>query len=86
MTKKKLTKGEVAGIRLIADLFVINDLIKNVFAKHDCMKGSLSELKAAAINSAPGIGLAEEELQKQIKEVRAIWLQELSKNEEQSND
>ncbi|HFQ5182516.1 TPA: hypothetical protein ACGUW2_004537 [Vibrio vulnificus] len=75
----KLTKGEVQGIRLIADLFVINDLMKNVFSQDEDMKSHVSGLKSSIAKACPKFELAEKELQKQIKDVRAVWLESLTK-------
>ncbi|MEZ9430741.1 hypothetical protein AB4247_20950 [Vibrio splendidus] len=49
----KLTKGEVQGIRLIADLFVINDLMKNVFSQDEDMKNHVSGLKSSIAKACP---------------------------------
>lgn len=71
----KLTAGEMAGIRLIADLFVINDLIKNVLGQH-ITEEQCQKLKRDLVKDAPKIYLAEAELQKKIQEVRKIWIEE----------
>ena len=85
MAKTKLNKGEIAGVRLLADLFVISDLKKNVLSKHECMTPELLvKLDNDLKSRCPKIFAAEIELQKQIKEVRQVWLEELTK--EQPND
>lgn len=73
----KLTKGEIAGVRLIADLFVVNELIKNVLSEH-MTEEQLQGLKKHLTKSVPKVYLAEAELQKQIQEVRNIWIEELT--------
>ncbi|WP_432772573.1 hypothetical protein [Vibrio parahaemolyticus] len=75
----KLTKGEVQGIRLIADVFVFNDLVNNVFAKDEELKSHADALKQHVNKSCPKFELAQKELQKQIKAVREVWLNELTK-------
>ncbi|MEZ8102116.1 hypothetical protein [Vibrio bivalvicida] len=40
----KLTKAEKEGIRLIADVFVVNDLLNNFFAKDEDMKDHVEGL------------------------------------------
>ncbi len=76
MAKTKLTKGEIAGIRLIADVFVVNDLKKNVLAKSKAAP-HLKELEASLAKACPILNVAADELQKQIQAVRAQWLREL---------
>ncbi|MGD8172169.1 hypothetical protein ACQEXU_10950 [Vibrio sp. TRT 21S02] len=74
----KLTKGEIQGIRLIADVFVLNDLLKNFFAKDEDMKDHVEGLNESVKKACPKFELAQQELQKQIKEVRKVWFQELA--------
>lgn len=74
-----LNQGEIDGIRLLADLFVIRDLQKNVLSRHDVVKPHISELESKLKNSVPKVFLAEMELQKQINEVRETWIKLLSK-------
>lgn len=75
----KLTAAEKKGIRLIADVFVLNDLMKNVFAKDEAFKGHMGTLKAHMNKACPKFQLAQDELQKQIQEVRKTWINELTK-------
>ncbi|ELL9329721.1 hypothetical protein [Vibrio fluvialis] len=75
----KLTAAEKKGIRLIADVFVLNDLMKNVFAKDEAFKGHMDGLKAHMNKACPKFQLAQDELQKQIQEVRKTWINELTK-------
>lgn len=78
MARAKLNKGERDGIRLLADLFVIRDLQKNVLSNHDVIKPHLPELESRLKNSCPKVFAAEIELQKQIKAVRQVWLDKLT--------
>jgi hypothetical protein len=75
----KLTDAEKKGIRLIADVFVLNDLMKNVFAKDEAFKEHMDGLKAHMNKACPKFQLAQDELQKQIQEVRKTWINELTK-------
>ncbi|EMF7386099.1 hypothetical protein V8073_005204 [Vibrio parahaemolyticus] len=75
----KLTKGEIQGIRLIADVFVLNDLLKNFFAKDADMKDHVEELSKSVKKACPKFELAQQELQNQIQEVRNVWISELEK-------
>ncbi|HAS6672746.1 hypothetical protein JHT19_06195 [Vibrio parahaemolyticus] len=75
----KLTKGEIQGIRLVADVFVFNDLVNNVFAKDEDLKGHADGLKQHVNKSCPKLELAQKELQTQIKAVREVWLNEITK-------
>lgn len=75
----KLTAAEKKGIRLIADVFVLNDLMKNIFAKDEAFKGHMDGLKAHMNKACPKFQLAQDELQKQIQEVRETWINELTK-------
>ncbi|MCG6212774.1 hypothetical protein K6U20_11485 [Vibrio fluvialis] len=75
----KLTTAEKQGIRLIADVFVLNDLMKNFFAKDEAFKGHMDGLKAHMNKACPKFQLAQDELQKQIQEVRETWINELTK-------
>lgn len=75
----KLTKGEIQGIRLIADVFVLNDLMNNVLAKDEAFKDHMDGLKAHMNKACPKFQLAQDELQKQIQEVRKTWIEEIGK-------
>jgi hypothetical protein len=79
MSRSKLNKGERDGIRLIADLFVIEDLKKNVLAKSVTLAPHLPELEITLLNAVPKVYAAHSELQKQIKEVRKYWLSEFER-------
>ncbi len=76
MAQAKLNQGEIAGIRLLADLFVIRDLEKNVLGKNEHVKPHIKELEQRLKKSVPKVFAAEAELQKQISLVRAQWLRE----------
>ncbi len=71
----ELTQGEIAGIRLIADMFVVRELMKNVLAPNGV---DAKELEAHLIKKTPKLFLAEVELQKQIQDVRKYWLKALT--------
>lgn len=73
----KLTKGQIEGIRLIADLFVIDDIIKNVFNKDPKLAPYSEELRKHLQNKVLMPFKAQEELQRQIKIVRREWLERL---------
>jgi hypothetical protein len=77
MARAKLNRGEVAGIRLLADLFVIRDLEKNVLGKNEQVQPHIKELEQRLKKSAPKVFAAEAELQKQISLVRTQWIQML---------
>ncbi|KLI66938.1 hypothetical protein VVYB158_15305 [Vibrio vulnificus CladeA-yb158] len=74
----KLTKGEIQGIRLIADVYVLNDLMENVFGKEECFVGRMDGLRSHVNKACPKFQLAQEELQKQIQNVRKVWINELA--------
>lgn len=76
MAQAKLNQGEIAGIRLLADLFVIRDLEKNVLAKNEHVKPHIKALEQRLKKTVPKVFAAEAELQKQIHLVRAQWLRE----------
>ncbi len=87
MARAKLNKGEIAGIRLLADLFVISDLKKNVLSKHEGMTPELLlKLTNDLKSQCPKVFAAEIELQKQIKEVRKIWLDNFIGSKETDNE
>lgn len=44
MARAILNRGELAGIRLVADLFVIRELEKNVLAKNEHVKPHIKAL------------------------------------------
>lgn len=75
----KLTKGEIAGVALVAELFVTNDLLTNVFAKDEKLKPHMDGLRQHTLKAAPKVALVEAELNQQIKQCRERWLNELSK-------
>lgn len=74
---KKLTKGQIDGIRLIADLFVIDDMIKNVFNKDPALAKYSKEYREHLQKEVPTIFMAEAELKRQIELVRKEWLSHL---------
>ncbi|CAM3901238.1 hypothetical protein [Rheinheimera salexigens] len=75
----KLSKQKVAGIRLIADIFVIEDLIKEVISKSEGYSDKVEELREHLKKHVPEPFEAANELQRQIKEARSIWRSELEK-------
>lgn len=75
----KLTKGQIDGIRLIADTFVVRDLMKNVLAPNGI---DIESLETHLKKKTPKLFAAEVELQKQIQDVRQYWLEALTNNEE----
>ncbi|MGI2222344.1 hypothetical protein [Shewanella oncorhynchi] len=77
MARAILNRGELAGIRLVADLFVIRELEKNVLAKNEHVKPHIKALDQRLKKAVPKVFAAEAELQKQIHLVRAQWLREL---------
>ncbi|TVP15385.1 hypothetical protein [Shewanella sp. KCT] len=77
----KLNKGELEGIRLLADLFVIRDLQKNVLSKHAVIVPHLEELESNLKKAVPKVFAAEVEFKKQINQVRKYWLQKLTEGE-----
>ena len=70
---KKLTKGQIEGIRLIADLFVIDDMIKNVFNKDPALAKYSKQYREHLQKEVPTIFMAEAELKRQIELVRKEW-------------
>lgn len=78
----KLNKGQIDGIRLIADLFVIDDIIKNVFNKDPEFARYSEKLRKHLQNKVPMPFEAGEELQRQIKLVRREWLERLKNDPE----
>jgi|GEM_PF-6630978 len=81
MARNQLNKGERDGIRLLADLFVIKDLTKNVLEKDKHISPHLKDLDIILKKAVPKVFAAEVELQKQIKEVRQYWLTKLGTDE-----
>lgn len=78
---RKLTQGEIKGIRLLADVFVIRDLQRNVLAKSEPFKPYLEGLESNLKERIPDVFTAEKEFKKQLDEVRQYWLDELTKSE-----
>ncbi|MGK4302786.1 hypothetical protein ACSMFS_02740 [Shewanella xiamenensis] len=76
MARAKLNQGEIAGIRLLADFFVVSGLI-DVLAEDQRLHQHIPKLKQQLNKSVPKVFAAEVELQKQIKEVREYWQHEL---------
>ncbi|HAS63219.1 MAG TPA: hypothetical protein DCS35_12005 [Vibrio sp.] len=75
--RRRLTKGEKEGIQLIADLFVIRELIENVFAKDEHIGPQIKAFEAHIRKAVPQVYIAGEELQKAIASTRETWLREL---------
>lgn len=74
---KRLTKGQIEGIRMVADYLVIGDITDKV------MTPMMPEQELAAFRehmkkSCPLPFAAGSELNRQIKEVRAVWLHEIA--------
>ncbi len=70
----KLTQGEISGIRLIADTFVVRDLMKNVLAPNGV---DIESLEIHLRHKTPKLFAAEVELQEQIQDVRKFWIESL---------
>ncbi len=81
MSKVKLTKGEKQGIQLVADCFVVKDLLENFFAKDERSAPHVKEFEKHLRNAEPRVFLAEKELQRAISDARKVWIEELSKGE-----
>lgn len=73
----KLTKGQKDGIRLIADIFVIEDILKNVFSKDKTLSPHAKALREHLQSKIPLPFEAEQELKQQIKLVREEWLEQI---------
>lgn len=71
----KLTQGEKDGIRLIADVFVVRELMKNVLTPNGI---DIEGLEAHLKKRTPKLFSAEVELQQQIKDVRQYWFEALT--------
>ena len=78
----KLSKGQIDGIRLIADLFVIEDIIKNVLNKDPQIAPYSEKLRNHLQSKVPAPFEAEKELHRQIKLVRREWMARLLKDPE----
>ncbi len=72
---KKLTQGEIDGIRLVADMLVVRDVIKNVLVPSGV---DINELEAHTSKEAPKLLLTEIELEKQLQDVRKYWIETLT--------
>ncbi|AWX98695.1 hypothetical protein A8139_00820 [Marinomonas primoryensis] len=77
MAKKKLTKGQIEGIRLVADIFMIRDLDKNVMKNDKNLAKHSEDLMKHLEKEVPILFVAEAELKKQYGEVRKYWLEKL---------
>jgi len=77
---KKLTKGQIEGIRLVADYLVIGDITDKVMSKM-MTEQELTAFREHIKKSSPMPFAAGAELNLQIKEVRAEWVEEITKRE-----
>ncbi len=68
----KLTKGQIEGIRLLADLFVLEDITKQVMPKVFNAE-QIEQFKQHMKVESPIPFEAGEELKRQIVEVRREW-------------
>lgn len=75
----KLTKCQIEGIRLIADLFVIEDITKQVMPTV-LNAEQLEQFKQHMRKGCPELYEAHEELKRQIVDVRRIWLEKLKED------
>lgn len=75
----KLTKGQIEGIRLLADLFVLDDLTKQVMAK-TLNADQLEQFKQHMKAKCPELTEAGKELKRQIVDARRVWKEELEKD------
>lgn len=73
----KLTKGQIEGIRLLADALVIEYIAKNVFAKNPALAPHTESFRSYMRANVPEPFAAQAELEHQIKLVRSIWLEQL---------
>lgn len=76
----KLTKGQIEGIRLLADLFVLDDITDKVM-KPMLTADQIANFKAHIKARCPEITEAGEELKRQIAESRQVWIEQLRKDE-----
>ncbi len=76
----KLTEGELQGIRLMADLFTVSGIAKHLEEVDATWPFAAKGLMEHVKKTNPKIALAESEFQKQIKDVRRIWLEEFKKD------
>lgn len=74
----KLTKGQTEGIRMIADLFVYQDMTKEVMSKMLTAE-QLAEFKRHMQTKMPVIHEAGEELKRQVLQVRSEYRDLLAK-------
>ncbi|MFV0511321.1 MAG: hypothetical protein ACK5M8_19040 [Shewanella algae] len=82
-TRAKLNKGELAGIRLVADAIVLAE-VKKFFATHPAMTSKhIEALDKELAQASPKVCAATDELQKQITAVRASWKDSLELYEEE---
>jgi len=76
----KLTKGQIEGIRLLADLFVLDDLTKQVMSTM-LTPAQLEQFKQHMKAKCPEMTEAGEELKRQIIDARRVWREELEKDD-----
>ncbi|HHP0485777.1 TPA: hypothetical protein ACRZ4F_002304 [Vibrio harveyi] len=75
----KLTKGEIAGIRLVADIYVVKELAEHLESKYPEM-GNLPkdrQLISYLKDRIPKLESGEAELARQISLVRKQWIQQI---------
>ena len=66
----KLSKPEIAGIRLVADVFVVKELIDHLKVNYPAMDGLPEHLR----EHVPKFASTEQELAKQISLTRKQWM------------
>ena len=74
---KKLTKGQIEGIRMVADFLVIGDITDKALAPM-MPEQELAAFREHMKNSCPLPFAAGAELNRQIKEVREVWVHEIA--------
>ncbi|WP_337840488.1 hypothetical protein [Rheinheimera sp.] len=77
----RLTKAQIDGIRLVADVIVIEQLLSDVYQRQLTPK-QLTALRNHLEKNVPKPFAAKAELAKQINLVRAEWLKQLKEDNE----
>ncbi|WP_299001760.1 hypothetical protein [uncultured Shewanella sp.] len=72
--RKRLTQGEKDGIRLIADMFVLDKLHKGIWEKDAELSSHTKGLRRQMMKECPRVFTAHQELQAQIQEIYQEWL------------
>lgn len=69
----KLTKGEIAGIRLVADVFVAKEITEHLKTNFPETQGLADYMR----EQVPELNVIELELTKQISQARQEWLKSI---------